>query len=68
MNEKIFVSIAVCPSELDFRCSNGQCISFIHRCDGSLDCSDESDEKDVVFFNYSLKYNINNKSSLCFEY
>ena len=27
-----------------FKCSNGQCIPFWWKCDGTPDCTDESDE------------------------
>ncbi|XP_076647666.1 uncharacterized protein LOC143356120 isoform X3 [Halictus rubicundus] len=33
-----------CPSENEFPCSNGQCISEARFCDGLPDCVDESDE------------------------
>ena len=30
----------------DFECNNGQCIYWVDRCDGMLDCNDGSDEDD----------------------
>ncbi|XP_076635138.1 uncharacterized protein LOC143348586 isoform X2 [Colletes latitarsis] len=33
-----------CPSENEFTCSNGQCISKARFCDGLPDCDDRSDE------------------------
>jgi len=34
----------ICLCIYDFSCSDGQCISATQKCDGKINCSDNSDE------------------------
>ncbi|KAM9761384.1 low-density lipoprotein receptor-like isoform 1-T1 [Menidia menidia] len=38
-------SFPACQEQLDFRCSDGSCLSRLKMCDGHLDCEDGSDER-----------------------
>ena len=44
-------------SEEDFTCGNGSCVHMTQRCDGKIDCSDESDEAECKAFVQSIGYN-----------
>lgn len=43
----MFLILADC-TESEFRCSNGQCIPAMRRCDSAVDCVDGSDESDCT--------------------
>lgn len=44
-------------SDDEFTCKNAQCISAIHRCDGTRNCNDGSDESNCAFNKNAGDYN-----------
>ena len=58
----MILDMSVCGSAY-YRCANGQCIDYPARCNGFLDCIDETDESDCgSFLNHALQLSQISKS------
>ena len=53
---KIMLSLTACNDE-EFTCNDGQCIPMESRCNGKLDCFDESDELECILIVSKPSYN-----------
>ena len=50
------LTFSVCEFGKQFTCDFGNCISIEHRCDGTQDCNDGSDEKNCIFIVRPFSY------------
>ena len=48
LNEERVLLLSTCTPGLQFTCDNGECIDIVNRCDGLVQCNDQSVEKACI--------------------